>query len=353
MDAILFWVAEKYADGTSAARIKRTCRSCDNTITERILCLALARTVHNFCLSLRPTFDHDRLYNVGGLAYLFEHIRKEVCGDRQLSKVFCIVDDTRQAIDGDIPENDGWNYGLGKLLGVAAEYGYREVVEAVLQRGVRHGTVEALSDAAKSGHLDIALRLLEFLKSQPQDESDPKDFVKVGLGAGAGAGHEHVVRAFLEYKPGPEAVGHALVEAAKEGQEKMARLLLEVCSNHILNAEEWVDEVPTIIRESGLTLRDRFGDRPTVVTGSTTRALVVAASGGHTKVVDLLLDHVSLNINDRRPLLAASNKGYVEIVKLLLEKRDNMTVHVRQALVVAGNREVAEVLRERLRLEGV
>ncbi|KAJ3277320.1 hypothetical protein HK104_003402 [Borealophlyctis nickersoniae] len=223
----------------------------------------------------------------------------------------------------------------GVVLGVAALHGYPEVVEAVLRRGAKHGTVIAHRLARKGGHPAIVLRLLGLLESQARDASDPKVFVEVVMGAGARACYEHVVRAFLEYKPGPRAVGHALVQAAREGREKMVRLLLEECSKHILNAEEWVDDVPTIIRESGLTLRDRF------------------ASGGHTKVVDLLLDHVSLNINDRRPLLAASNNGYVEIVKLLLEKRDNMTTHVRQALRVAGNRKVAEVLRKRLRLEGM
>ncbi|KAJ3279458.1 hypothetical protein HK104_001453 [Borealophlyctis nickersoniae] len=271
--------------------------------------------------------------------------------DRQFSKVLCIMHERTNLDDEDIFQT--WNVGLGVVLGVAALCGYKEVVEAVLRRGPRDGTVVARRLSVRGGHPAITRRLLGLLGSQPPDVCHPKAYVTAVMAAVAGTGHEHVLRAFLEYKPGPDAVGCALVEAATKGKEKITRLLLEVCSNHILNAEDWVDNVPTIIRESGLTLRDRFGERPTIVTGDATSALVVAASLGHTKVVDLLLDHVSFNINDRRPLLAASNKGYVEIVKLLLEKRDNMTIHVRQALLVAGNREVAEVLRKRLRLEGM
>ena len=154
------------------------------------------------------------------------------------------------------------------LLDAASELGDLSLVQGLVERGVdvnisNCNDATALHCSCSWGHLSI----VEYLTSLPQINYTKDFWGRMGL---------HF--------------------AAEFGQENVVKYLVESC-NHDINVE------------------DKYGNTP----------LYMACIYNHLPVVEYLTGQRNCNINgnnERHPLLAAVDKGHLEIVKHLIEFTD-------------------------------
>ena len=224
-----------------------------------------------------------------------------------------------------------------QMIGVhlAAYFGLREVMEALLQNGHELNAKDSyyqtpLSWAAKNGHEAVVKLLLE------KDAELESDRGRTPLSLAAEKGHEAIVKLLLknaELEPKDFHGRTSLTWAAKYGHLVVVKLLLE--------------------KGADLECKTKYGLTP----------LSRAAAEGHKAVVELLLEKgaelESKDIDGRTPLLWAvgirrGNKpGQEAIVKLLLEEGaelETKTKHGQTPLSLAaekGNEAIVKVLLEK------
>ncbi|KAJ3299527.1 hypothetical protein HK104_008624 [Borealophlyctis nickersoniae] len=161
---------------------------------------------------------------------------------------------------------------LDAVLIKAAECGYQQVTELLLSLGRDVDLCCTLKTAALRGQLEVVRVYLAFLRTAKQEDW----YFGLGFLAAIVGGHEPVVR-----------------------------LVLDVCGKSVLN--DYALLTPT--RRGAWMIR------------SPLLPLLVAASGGHTLIAALLLDHgADPDVQNGAPLMWAEKKCHQEVVKLLLDR---------------------------------
>ncbi|KAJ5935976.1 hypothetical protein N7454_005274 [Penicillium verhagenii] len=236
-----------------------------------------------------------------------------------------------------------------KRLHIAAFFGLKQAIEALLQNRIEADTETTasqnetsddleckdnvggqtpLSWAAKNGHKEVVRLLLE--KGAELESND--DSRRTPLLWAARNGHKEVVRLLLEkgaeLESNDDSRRTPLLWAARNGHKAVVRLLLEKgaeldskdCQGRIplsWAASNGHEAVVRVLLEKGAELECKNN-----VGGQT--PLSWAASRGHKAVVRLLLEKgAELESNDasrRTPLSWAAKNGHKAVVRLLLEK---------------------------------
>jgi ankyrin repeat protein len=243
------------------------------------------------------------------------------------------------------------------------------IIDLLLQRGANvnaqggcHGC--ALMAAASKGMVDLVSKLVDF-GAKVNDEDDKGSDA---LYAACTAGHLDVVNLLLQLGADVNAKGgkhrNALNAASAEGKVEIVKRLIEVGADiqvldeHVGNALQlaaWKghDDIVRIISDAGVDVNESGGQRGSALVAAATRghdatirllfelgvkqgdtqemvdALVFAAHEGHQSTAELLLgsgltvegpSYVSsmANPSPRTALEAATRKGHIDIVKLLI-----------------------------------
>ncbi|KAL7790671.1 ankyrin repeat-containing domain protein [Trichoderma afarasin] len=206
-------------------------------------------------------------------------------------------------------------------LKYAAEYGYKDVVEILLQYAnkIDSGAYgQAVSAAASMGHEDIIKLMLE---NNEIDEEARNKYGSRAIVVATVYGKTAIVKHLLgrdDINLNPAARHRALIEGAIKGNDDAVKLLLK--SRHIkVNEADGKGRVP----------------------------LVEAARKGHTKIIELLfmMENINVNVrsNQKTALNVAMDKNHDKVVELLFTRKDldleAAGVTLRRVIDWAGDRE--------------
>lgn len=199
----------------------------------------------------------------------------------------------------------------GKLLLTAAGHGNRDVVQLLVERGVKgadqtplhpgHRSINpVLYAAAQGGHLDVMKLLLK-----RETEEEQRALLAGLMEVAVEEGYADMLTYILNYgssTPGPLA-----------SEQAITALQLAVKGRH-----------HTII--SQLLMRGADVNAPTTSCGDPRSPLTIAAANGDESMIDLLLRHgaevdtLPARNEGRTPLQAAAERGHQGIVELLLDR---------------------------------
>jgi len=237
----------------------------------------------------------------------------------------------------------------------AAEKGYIEIVRLLVRRGANIGIDKSpLYVATAKGHVHV----VEFLLQQV---ADPSTVVNDLLITASGYGSTEVVRLLLERGANPNAKDKdgetPLHEAAKNGHVDVVKLLLEKGAD--LNARDYMGRTPLhyaaenghvdvvkLLLEHGADFKKKdVGWRTPVDVASAsaknvfveweqrrTLSLFDAVIRGDVEGVKLWLEREvdpNVKVGGSTPLHVAAERGYVEIVELLLSRKWRVEVDAR------------------------
>ena len=251
----------------------------------------------------------------------------------------------REDIDPNTPET---KYGVTPLL-LAADKGYEGVVKLLLERedinpntaDTKYG-VAPLLWAAKAGHQGVVKLLLERGDINP-NSTDPESGLTPLLWAAA-AGHEGMFKLLLEREDinpnptDPECGRTPLLWAAKGGHEGVVKLLLERDDIDPNAADTRYSRTPLLFAakkgNDGVVklLLEREDINPnTAETKYGTTPLRLAAENGYEGVVKLLLEHDDvdpdiLDLNGKTALQLAASGGHTRVVELLSSPKPSLLV---------------------------
>lgn len=190
----------------------------------------------------------------------------------------------------------------GTPLSYAAEYGFKDVVEILLQYANNLESVfygRAVSAAASMGHEDIVKLMLE---NNEIDEHERNKYGSRAIVVATKFGKTAIVRYLLgrdDINLSPAGCHRALIEGAIKGNDDPVKLLLK--SRHIkVNEADGKGRVP----------------------------LIEAARNGQTKIMELLfmVENINVNVqirsNFRTALTAAMSENRDKVVELLFTRKD-------------------------------
>jgi ankyrin repeat protein len=236
----------------------------------------------------------------------------------------------------------------------AATGGHLEVMRELIRAGARKtlkGNRLALNKAAENGHLKAVKLLIEVWNLPPDPKPKKDQFLEESpLQLAAENGHLEIIRylvnkgADIEYSNGN---GTALSRAAREGKKEAVRLLLELGADpNGMGRDKQNKSLPPLRHAIGLygsgnveviellvragaevnyvNLEDEFVEEASC-------ALMASVAHNQLEVVRYLLslpevqvDLTRKNTDKCTPLILAAYKGYLEMVKLLVEKGANV-----------------------------
>jgi ankyrin repeat protein len=203
----------------------------------------------------------------------------------------------------------------------AAEKGYIEIVRLLVRRGANIG-ISPLYVATAEGHVHVVKFLL-------QQVADPSTVVNDLLITASGYGHTEVVKLLLEHGANPNAKDKdgetPLHEAAKNGRVDVVKLLLNHGADP--NARDYRGRTPLhYAAEYG------YSDIVRLLLEHGTLSLFDAVTKGDVEGVKLWLERgvdPNVNVGGSTPLHVAAERGYVEIVELLLSRKWRVEVDAR------------------------
>ncbi len=228
-----------------------------------------------------------------------------------------------------------------ELLRVAAEKGRLSVVDYLLKAGAEPSAhnAGAYKEAAAGGHLEVFKRLLA---AQDDFETEMAEM----LSSAAGKGRVEIVRFLFDAKyVAVSDADSSLVSAAREGHDNVvAELLLRGVKADAGNNAAFIDAVYYGKLKCAETLLSAGAD----INAENGKALRRAAQYREMNVVTFLLDHgANPNLSESRetPLVRAAWQGDQALVKLLLDKGADHTVHRYEPLRQASLRRDRPMMR--------
>ncbi|KAB8074206.1 ankyrin repeat-containing domain protein [Aspergillus leporis] len=371
-----------FLDVGDILNLRYVCRYVDRVILRNVLYLGLVSEHMNDRLWSRLVFE-EITHDVSS----HDNIARIVSRLRSLSTGECCAENCRKAIStalvcykgrawvkDNIKRAMRWaeTWDDAAIMVVGAWLGLKDVVEMLLKRGVRNKCHDYLGSAMYAAAFNDDETLLRLLIEDDvniwREEGAYGDVLqlaayrgsenvagtliaaKVGrglikpfgygpygspLGAAAAAGHGAIVRMCLRGQMSARRLGpflrSPLFYAARSGRADAARILLD---SGILrpNLNDEFHATPlTVAVEAGhedvvslLLSSDKINADCPSVRGDKPTPLQIACHKGYTNIVRMLLRRRDVDVNGRGngdpPILAAAMNGHEEIVKLLLTK---------------------------------
>ncbi|KAK1256981.1 hypothetical protein QJS04_geneDACA024235 [Acorus gramineus] len=256
--------------------------------------------------------------------------------------------------DVDAPDGDGRT-----ALTSASAAGHGKIVKLLLNAGANAGTTgDALLSALTKGHTEIVKLLLD-----ARDKLDVQDQVEwFALERAVAAGHESIVRILLKkgaYNGVFNDKADLLVHASKEGYVQIVKLLLGVKAK--VNARNKNGHVPLMsaVRHRHADVVKLLLDKGADVSTSDDKGSVLlhASQGGYIEIVQLLLDAGAdvnaSNTHGDDALMSAVKERHVDVVTLLLNGRADVDTSNREgsALLHASQKGYTDIVKVLLQAE--
>jgi ankyrin repeat protein len=226
-----------------------------------------------------------------------------------------------EELDPEKEINSANNFFFGGPLQCAAGEGHLEIVRQLLDRGVSPNKPDVLANAASGGHEKVVHLLFHPKYKLKREGSYYVDAIQ----SAASAGHAEIVKFLLSNRkriPAPELIylqNIIIMEGAEHGHEAVVSLALA----------------------SAAALKYTSG-KP-----SPTSALIVAASRGYVDVIKFLLDNGAdpvVRLKGKTSVTMAAAKGYLGALKVLLDRCKNRDEQRETALAVAAGEDQVHIV---------